>query len=55
MRRQEKKGYAMSKAVQEKGLTRIKLASSLLKEDYATGAAHGAVEDAARGMVGVLE
>ena len=55
VRRQEKEEYAMSKAVQEKGLEGIKLALNLLKEYYAPDAAHGAAVGAASGTVGLLE
>ena len=45
----------MSKAVQEKGLKIIKLALSLLKEYYASDAAHGVAVGAASGIVVRLE
>merc|ERR1719215_2142981 len=55
LRRQEKEEYAMSKAEQEKGLEGIKLALNLLKEYYASDAAHTAAVGAASGIVGLLE
>merc|ERR1719319_470737 len=55
LRRQEKEAYAMSKAEQEKGLEGVKLALNLLKEYYASDAAHGAAVGAATGIVGLLE
>merc|ERR1719158_1682400 len=45
----------MSKAEQEKGLEGVKLALSLLKEYYASDAAHNAAVGAAGGIVGLLE
>ena len=45
----------MGKAVPEKGLEGIKLALSLLKENYASGAAHSAAAGAAAGIVDLLE
>merc|ERR1712194_647072 len=55
LRRQEKEEYVMSKAEQEKGLEGVKLALNLLKEYYASDAAHGAAVGAATGIVGLLE
>merc|ERR1740129_2524526 len=55
LRRQEKEAYAMSKAEQEKGLEGVKLALNLLKEYYASDAAHDAAVGAASGIVGLLE
>merc|ERR1719319_91236 len=55
LRRQEKEEYVMSKAEQEKGLEGVKLALNLLKEYYASDAAHNAAVGAATGIVGLLE
>jgi len=55
LRREEKEEYVASKAEQEKGLEGIKLALNLLKEYYASDAAHTAAVGAASGIVGLLE
>merc|ERR1712129_538957 len=55
LRREEKEEYVASKAEQEKGLEGIKLALNLLKEYYASDAAHTVAVGAASGIVGLLE
>merc|ERR1719330_816992 len=55
LRRQEKEAYTMSKAEQEKGLEGVKLALTLLKEYYASDAAHDAAVGAATGIIGLPE
>ena len=53
LRREEHEAYVASKAEQEKGLEGIKLALNLLKEYYASDAAHTAAVGAASGIVGL--
>merc|ERR1719410_1306085 len=55
LRRQEAEAYASSKAEQEKGLAGIKLALKVLKEYYASDAAHDAAVGAGGGIISLLE
>merc|ERR1712050_77299 len=55
LRREEKQTYVDSKAEQEKGLEGVKLAMKVLKEYYASDAAHDAAVGAAGGIISLLE
>merc|ERR1719373_1038666 len=55
LRREEEESFASSKAEQEKGLAGVKLALKVLKEYYASDAAHGAATGAAGGIISLLE
>jgi len=55
LRREENEAYVASKAEQEKGLAGVKLALKVLKEYYASDAAHGAASGAAGGIISLLE
>merc|ERR1712217_962768 len=55
MRRDENAAYTSSKADQEKGLAGVKLALKILKEYYASDAAHDAATGAAGGIISLLE
>merc|ERR1712217_460800 len=55
MRRDENAAYTSSKAEQEKGLAGVKLALKILKEYYASDAAHDAATGAAGGIISLLE
>ena len=53
LRREEKEEYVACKTEQEKGLEEVKLALNLLRECYASDAAHTAAVGAASGIVGL--
>jgi len=55
LRLEEKDTYTFSKAEQEKGLAGVKLALNVLKEYYASDAAHNAASGAAGGIISLLE
>merc|ERR1712113_1202979 len=55
MRRDENAAYTSSKADQKKGLAGVKLALKILKEYYASDAAHDAATGAAGGIISLLE
>merc|ERR1719323_3053725 len=55
LRQEEKGAYTSSKAEQEKGLAGVKLALKVLKEYYASDAAHEAATGAAGGIISLLE
>merc|ERR1719343_688201 len=55
MRQEEKETYTTSKAEQDQGLAGVKLALKILKEYYASDAAHGAATGAAGGIISLLE
>jgi len=55
LRREEHGSYTDSKAEQEKGLEGVKMALNILKEYYASDAAHDAASGAASGIIGLLE
>merc|ERR1712187_201506 len=55
LRREEKDTYTSSKAEQEKGLEGVKLAMKVLKEYYASDAAHDAAVGAAGDIISLLE
>merc|ERR1719277_505036 len=55
LRQEEKTAYTSSKAEQEKGLAGVKLALKILKEYYASDAAHDAATGAAGGIISLLE
>jgi len=55
LRQEEHETYTASKAEQEKGLEGVKLALNILKEYYASDAAHDAASGAASGIIGLLE
>jgi len=55
LRLEEKDTYTSSKAEQEKGLAGVKLALKVLKEYYASDAAHEAASGAAGGIISLLE
>merc|ERR1712045_1008966 len=55
LRQEEKEAYTANRAEQAKGLEGVKLAMKLLREYYASDAAHNAASGAASGIVGLLE
>merc|ERR1719277_614849 len=55
LRQEEKTAYTSSRAEQEKGLAGVKLALKILKEYYASDAAHDAATGAAGGIISLLE
>jgi len=55
LRFEEKEAYSASRAEQMKGLEGVKLAMKLLREYYASDAAHNAATGAAGGIIGLLE
>merc|ERR1719373_51426 len=55
LRQEEKDAYTSNKVEQEKGLAGVKLALKVLKEYYASDAAHDAATGAAGGIISLLE
>jgi len=55
LRREEHESYTAAKSEQDKGLEGVKLALKLLKEYYASDAAHEAAIGAAGGIISLLE
>merc|ERR1712187_393250 len=55
LRQEEKDAYTSNKVEQEKGLAGVKLALKVLKEYYASDAAHDAAVGAAGGIISLLE
>merc|ERR1719422_2131513 len=55
LRQEENEAYTASRAEQAKGLEGVKLALKMLREYYASDAAHEAASGAAAGIIGLLE
>merc|ERR1712060_248024 len=55
LRQQQKEAYTATRAEQMKGLEGVKLAMKLLRDYYASDAAHNAASGAGGGIIGLLE
>jgi len=55
LRREQKETYTATRAEQMKGLEGVKLAMKLLRDYYASDAAHNAASGAGGGIIGLLE